>query len=361
MIILLLLLTLLFPSCKPFTPNTNSDIYLVSVADDFSQKGVSRSRSVSNNYLPNVHNDQASLISQFQKFDNVNVKAFIVSEGERYISSKPEFIAYDSNGNKCESGNSDFKEFKYNTYNHYDDKIKKTWDFDDVKDYLKSLDVKDEDIIIFTFSGHGFADSSSTHAIGDLVLSTKNSKGEYKSLSLKELSSILESLGGNKIVILDSCYSGNFIDWVAGKYALEGTDKFKNNTKNLVSVDFAASFSFPSLKMSKESDRIWAITATTRDQISFDSSPIRDNTSFQDKYGCLMYYILDALGFDTSSNTPKDVDKSISFLDIYENVRDKMPKRVQEGLENKNGEVGQTPQAHLNIMDILIHKGKGLF
>lgn len=366
MIILLLFLSLfLFPSCSPLFPEEDNKIYVISVADNFSNPKANTGDSKP--YLKNVLNDQAAFISQMQKYDNVEIKAYIVDAldkssqngGEgRYISTHPEFYAVNKSKAEVSPNSSTFSTFRYRIPKREDSNTKKfSWGWDDVIKDIQNLEVDDKDIVIFSYSGHGWSNTNEKHAKGDLVLSIVNSaQGQYDTLSLKRLKAVLDSINGNKIVLLDSCFSGTFLDWCEPSEGIAGTDVFRDGaTRYLEGTGFAATVYFPLPPKKNETNKIWAISATTRDQVSFDASPYSADGSIQSHFGCLSYYLLEALGYNFVDNEARDVNKRVSFLDIYDHVRSNLKEEVQKGIANGR-DVGQTPQATMNLFDILIHK-----
>ncbi len=74
------------------------------------------------------------------------------------------------------------------------------------------IDNKNIEIVLFYFSGHGAIDSTQT----DSYIVTSDAKEEHLGISLQRFLKILQkSNAQNKIVILDSCFSGslgNLID-----------------------------------------------------------------------------------------------------------------------------------------------------
>ena len=66
----------------------------------------------------------------------------------------------------------------------------------------------DNDIFIFYFAGHGIEDETER---GYLIVASDDDSVEYETLGVGYLSSALNSLPGNSVVILDSCYSGEHV------------------------------------------------------------------------------------------------------------------------------------------------------
>lgn len=136
------------------------------------------------------------------------------------------------------------------------------------------------DVSLFYYSGHGVSTS------GSLV------GNDYSTLSFSELRSALDRIPGDKIVILDSCYSGNAIN--------KGSESEVTEADMEAYVNAAMeAFSNDEIEKSGElaSGRYYVMTACRKDQTSLSVS------SNSGKYvGLFTYCFEQACGWDELNN-----------------------------------------------------------
>ncbi len=328
------ILIFLFPACSPDSTVSERDIYLISVADDAYISDTSR--------LKTVISDQASLITELSLIDNIHVYSFTSQRGKRYASSptgdnpnkSPLFKPYDKSGNTLISpSGGDFYEFRYIPGSEEEEN---NWNMDDVIETIGSLECDENDLIIFTYSGHG---DNNTGAF----ITNVYSDGENKKWSTTNKEAVLEallSIPGKKILFLDSCYSGNYVI----NNTLTTKDTFSGDEHRYKGEDYISALKESSL--SREDDyypSFWIMSSSGKNQTASDS--IDEGLPFQSRYGAFTYYLLKALGFNMDENLPGKSSKAVSFYSIYSYIHSSFPS---------DSLVIQTPRSSLRRLDIRI-------
>ena len=322
-IILILTLLLLFPSCSPESAS-NSEIYLISVADDFT--GCSNKRNI----LKAVNNDQAAIVMQmmtFRESGGVHVYAFAAQDGNRYFSTHPSYTPVDSNGNEVEASSSSFNRFLFNAKS-----AEKTgWTMTDVLERVGSLNPNENDTVIFTYSGHGGENGA---------LLTNPDGGNYESTNVADIKEKFSSIPGRKVFILDSCYSGQFIS----QNILDSTETFSGAEENYTGKDTLGTIKNSTLvEKSDNWPSFWIMTAAGKGQKASDS--LNTGEPFQIYYGAFTYYFLSAIGYDMDNNTSKKRSEELTFYSIYSYIRSAFP----------SSEISiQTPRSSLKRLDLRI-------
>lgn len=310
-IILFSLLLTLFSCSNEYLPKER-EIYLVTVADDFyNYNGNGRK-------LENVITDQAALLLQIQTFGDIHINSYISQNGKRYTSSSPIYVAVDSEGRELEKNNDE--SFKSFIYKPKEGEEEKEWTIYDVMDYLGELELGDDDLLIFIFSGHGEKGN------GSLMTNASTSSPQWDSLSPEDLFSILSTLGGKKLVVLDSCYSGVYVP----SSPLYSSDVFASEEKE----DRWIGKSYPNaMKKALFGDKretfnnsdIWILSSTGRGQEASDSLDGGDGP-FQTSYGAFTYYLLKALGYDTDRNEAVKEESRLTLYEVYSYIRKHFPE-----------------------------------
>ena len=154
----------------------------------------------------------------------------------------------------------------------------------------------ENDLTIFTFSGHGEATT------GRLVLAY--SDGQNFRLAPEELLTWMADIPGKKLVILDSCYSGMFVD--------ESGSSTNTILNNSISNFFATYYAREPYKKSD----LFVLTASAHAD-SYESSFVSKSNHI---HGFFTYALLEALGWDH----PHEVDITT--------VETKYPPAAENGL-----------------------------
>lgn len=325
MIIILFLILTLLSSCSPSQALEDRTIYLVSVADDFyGYRGDS-------NKLNNPINDQASLIAQFNTMENVEVLCFTSQNGKRYFSSSPIFIPMDSEDNELEDPSS--LSFDHFSYKKRDGETELNWDMNTVLEKVGEVESTSQDLIIFTYSGHG------EDQTGAFI--TNATTTGYKTMDKDSIIDRFQSIAGKKVFFIDSCYSGVFIP----SSPFSSTDVFENGEERWQETDIAKA-SIDSIRNKNKSSLIdfWILSSCAKGQKASDSLNTMDSP-YQLKYGAFTYFLLQALGFNTDRNCAQTLTSSLSFFEIYDYIRSCFPDYECQI---------QTPQALTKRVDILI-------
>ena len=152
---------------------------------------------------------------------------------------------------------------------------------DKVIDEVASL-VDGDDLLVFHYSGHGY------EGTGDLFLPCTCRGYRYP---LDELASRLETIPCNRLIVLDSCYSGNIVD--------ESLDDDRRGLENLFTR-----YEIPA-------SRTWYSAASQDDEKSYT-----DDESYPVPFGAHSAGILKALGFDIMSLRPDRPDEDVLTMNM---------------------------------------------
>ncbi len=327
-ILILMLAALLFPSCSPDKTLTDRDIYLISVSDDFYDS------TGHYNALDNTINDQAALISQIGTLENVHTYAFISHKGRRYVTTPdktPVFKPADSKCNLLKSESPVDEAFDHFEYEPSSAETK-AWTMDDVLDTVGNLHTGEDDIIIFTYSGHG---EEKTGAL----LTNCRGKDNYDTTNKEAVIEAFSSISGKKLFFLDSCYSGNFIS----ESTLNTLDTFTTDEDEYEGEDYITAIKCSTLtKTTDTTPSLWIMAASGRRQKANDSGDGTDS-SIQDHYGAFTYYLLKALGYNMDRNESEKRTSSLTFYSIYSYIMASFP----------SSEItSQTPRTSLKRLDV---------
>ena len=204
---------------------------------------------------------------------------------------------------------------------------------DPVDEILKSFsDEADEnDLVIFYYAGHG------EDVTGDLVYHYRYGTNDYESLSVRDLNDdILSKIKGRKLLILDSCYSGNFIE----EGDLEPTHSY-DGKGNLESFDLFSSIrlSFEALNSDAPAKpESYVLSAASDVQSSYENKTLG--------HGYFTYALLSYLGYDTESETAtydaRFTNDVITVQGLYEGIVENFPFKE----EYKNSTPSITPSRY---------------
>lgn len=147
-----------------------------------------------------------------------------------------------------------------------------------IKEYITSAfsqikaGCSSKDILLFYYAGHGLGSSSELN--GKLVFSSGYSTtgtDDY-SMTVDELADSLSSISCNKVIILDSCYSGAHVD--------NSFNSFSNALKSLFTK--------------RETANTWIIAAASESEESREAVIVRNGKS----HGFFTYALLSYFGYD---------------------------------------------------------------
>lgn len=164
---------------------------------------------------------------------------------------------------------------------------------------LKTINtqITDTDILFVYYSGHGYLDTANGEA--SLALPSFSSFS-YTYLGVSELQAQIKSMKGSKVLVLDSCYSGQFVD------------DYDETTVRL-NLDY--------------DPRFFTIAASLADGVSHEDVFFRDMEDYATKsayhaydtdsepddpvnhyHGHFTYYLLEALGWNQSDGMDETID-----------------------------------------------------
>jgi|SRR3989344_530520 len=168
-----------------------------------------------------------------------------------------------------------------------------------------SKNIREEDYIIFSFAGHGVSKNIVDANSKNNYICPSDFKFEHPEItgiSLEELKEKLESIKSkNKLLILDSCYSGGAL------------------RREIEKIGFREISSKEFLELAPEGSGYGIITACDSDEKAEESPEL--------KQGVFTYYLIESL----KSETKKELK--------FEEVKQTLTKKVQEKTQNR-----QNPQ-----------------
>ncbi len=163
--------------------------------------------------------------------------------------------------------------------------VSKTWLLNRLDEYAQ-MQIEPQDVFFFHYAGHGFYDNSSSQSGLSL------SQGD---VMVSELRQKLDALPGTKIVIIDSCESGDFTDLTPGteEYVSTAVERMRNFNKGVVDT-FMSSNAANRGQFTSEYE-YYVMTGAAIDEYSYESSSIRN--------GYFTFFFVDGLG-DVGINNP---------------------------------------------------------
>nr|WP_319521052.1 caspase family protein [uncultured Sphaerochaeta sp.] len=172
-----------------------------------------------------------------------------------------------------------------------------------VLEQIESLsDAMDEqDILIISYSGHGMED-------GSLVLYPPRNDGSIFSpsgsmytdvlLTVAELYDALDSAKGSVLLLMDSCFSGNFVEESETSYSLIERDSYLKEVYNQYFTK--GEYTRP----------VFVLAATTYDNTAGETA----------SHGYFTQALLEGMGWDEENQTLRDVGQTISADYLYQYV-----------------------------------------
>ena len=302
LLLILTLVCLLFTltSCELFYGETKRDIYLLSVglSYDIEDDKNSQQNTSPNQNEENLLNPLAGTLPD-QKGIREELKVLTEKDGSTFheiaLIEDNKTITFETNMSFT-LPSSDEKEMKKNIVSAIT--------------YM-SEKVKENDIFIFYYAGHG----NKNGALLFYVTKNKNTNEGTRSISstIKEewqfppnqlISLISNNIKGNKLLILDSCYSGNFIE-----------DEVKESS-------FASAYRDIMKSYEKRSKNLWIMAAAQKYQKSWE----------ENKHGLFTAALLNSLGYDTTTNTPSSAYTGVvSFLELSKDILIKLGGHLDYG------------------------------
>lgn len=333
---IIIMLSLLLFSCS--SPDySKRNIYFVSVSLDY--------RSQSCNTLYATNHDQYGLVRQLLALDDtIDAKLYLEYDSNRYVLST-------SGGNYPPSSVETKTALDVLPYKVY------SWSSSDI---FRTLDeiaelANEDDLFIFQYSGHGYAiDNKKT---GELVLSVSSGSSIIEltdSISPNELLAKCEAMDCLSLLILDSCYSGNFVKYnttgsgnvfeAVNPSSSKSDDKLKMTN---IFEAIAESFRILTNEEEKKTPDIYVFAAATKNQTSWDSdnSVWPADTEAKDKFGGFTFYLLKAMGYDPYGDEPHNTGATITLYSLFDSIWKEM-KKYHRSMA--------TPTVTLSPLDIIL-------
>jgi len=178
----------------------------------------------------------------------------------------------------------------------------------DIEQAVSNISGLDEDsLFVFTYAGHG-GYSYSAHE--SYLLMSDGGK-----LYMSELRPLLDTLPGKKVVIIDACESGGFINMAEAKQLTEKTAKAMIRQFNDSVID-----TFRSTARGEDVEVTYHVmTATSISEISWENSLIGN--------GVFSFFFLDGIGdvgednpqeaFDFTFDADTNSDRKVTFQEAY--------------------------------------------
>lgn len=299
---------------------------VISVASDYSECSAA-------GILPNTLNDQAAFIETIRSLsDKAEIHMFRCENMRSYYSTNPVFanelkdatvyfMKEDGTLGRRYTKKLEFKPYEGTT-------AEKDWSMWDVSEFLASIKTTKNDLLIFHYSGHGDIDGNLAAGMHSdkLVLVNKDEIFYFLSDDYRS---------GIKLAILDSCYSGSFVQnnslhsgYVFHDSRLAGTSMFESFKK--------------SFKRGEKIAQTYIFAAARSNQSSYDNYNF--GAEEQRYFGFFSYHFLKAMGFDFSSFSITR-RKPISIYGIYQELMRNMEKDML---------VKATPEITLSKKDVIL-------
>jgi hypothetical protein len=264
--LLLLLPLLLFTGCEFFTDEpSKGNIHLVSVGLNYHGTNV--------NYLQGTLNDASELQEVLKKvssnIDRNDTFSLLIQDGGVLIS---------------EATNNIRAQYDYDSISDVDLPTKSR-----IIEILSELkDVNENDLTIFTYSGHGDDDGSLIIAPprtdGSIFIDETNIYDDCR-FTVKELLDAMNKIPGKKLLLIDSCYSGQHVEESSSSLSTVYSD-----------YDYYAKYFSDE---SYELPDIYVLSASANNTESYED--YFDEAGHN--HGYFTYALLDALGWPRSHST----------------------------------------------------------
>ncbi len=269
LLLLILPLLILLSSCELMIPNNKSDrnVYLVSLALEY----------YSNNKLLGTLNDQKGINDEVEYLCHNN-------------SYPLNYTLITQEANTIKVKNNDVEnDYDYIIGTHTT--IIKDTLLNTLKSYASKMD--DNDLLLFHYSGHGYNDGNLVY---DII--SKNVGLNLYFITIDEIYNAIKDSKGIKLLLIDSCYSGNFYDQL--------TSEKDNNSFNNI-------FENPSVN-----NNIFILSGARSDEKSYEW-PNKDDYSDGITYpilGDMTRLFLRRLGYDDVNMKPGSTGKKVYFSEI---------------------------------------------
>ena len=278
-----ILILVLLTSCQ--MEYEKGDIYYISYATNY----IYNANKEYNNRLNGTINDTDGLHYALEKYSE--------EYGNDYFYSNIR-VKHDDHGSKILSVDSN--------YSGVTDVNKSVSEYaslvDDVQKALAeftTIKTNENDIVIFTFSGHGFENGNLSF---DRYINDKGNIGDFV-IDLSDLYNYMSGFKGNKVIILDSCFSGNVLEE-------EETPSYNTGLANIYkTLDFEYG----------ERNNMYLLASSSKDKKSYESS------YHGHVHGSMIHKILKHLNFvcdtDNMANGRVSKFRNITYSSICKEIR----------------------------------------
>jgi len=166
--------------------------------------------------------------------------------------------------------------------------VTRNWLLNRLDEYAQ-MPINPDDVFLFHYAGHGFYDNNSQQSGLDM------SQGEVMSGDLRQK---LDAIPGTKIVIIDSCESGDFINLSPGQlgYIEALRESARKFNEDIISVFSDNTYSSSRGQHTSEYE-YYVMTGAAINEYSYESSSIEN--------GYFTFFFVDGIG-DVGINTPLD-------------------------------------------------------
>ncbi|WP_319758388.1 caspase family protein [uncultured Sphaerochaeta sp.] len=177
-----------------------------------------------------------------------------------------------------------------------------------VLDTIEALSdsMNEQDILIISYSGHGMEDGSLVlypPRSSGLILDSNNDPFDDSLLSVEDLYDKLKECKGSILLLVDSCYAGNFVQ--ESETSLSIIEKNAYLTEMYDQYFTRGEYTRP----------VYVIAATTYDNTAKEPPFVGVPT-----HGYFSKAILDGLGWDIEDQVLRDVEQRISVDYLYQYV-----------------------------------------
>ncbi len=166
----------------------------------------------------------------------------------------------------------------------------------------------EEDILVISYSGHGIEDTGSlvlTNSDGSIVNSDHTAIDTDALVTVDELYTAIQDCEGNVLLLIDSCYAGNFV---------QESDTSLSSIETTVSLASAYAKYFES---GSSVSNVYVIAATTSDNTSKEPSWVASGETL---HGYFSGALLGGLYWDEDEQALTDEDSRITVDSLYEYV-----------------------------------------
>lgn len=301
-LLLCLISLLLFTGCEFFSDVSKPTVHLISIC--FSYKD----NSTVNN-LTGTHNDMNAMYDQ--------LSTMYTSEGYEFSAT----LIYDSNSSiyyKTHRNGTLSAETSFGSTNIFSDTTI-------LESLIENENIGKDDITIIHYSGHGNDNT------GDLVGPYFVLNSNNDTISPTRLLSIVKALKGYKLLLLDSCYSGNF------SFDEEGDTSVADAYRNLFSDD------------DLDLTYTWGAFASSSSEQSMEVTV----NKWLERHGAFTAAVLNSLGFDLTTETARTPSRTITVSSLFNDT-----KSYIDSLKSNSKIITQTTTDSSNFIDLVLFSTK---